>query len=80
MDIILTKLLLIEYETVNSAGVIHQKLDAIREIRKALFQIDFKAEIVPLENANKLSDLLKSLKGFELSSEEIKIVNELVNN
>ena len=80
MDIIQSKLLLIEYETVNSVGVNHQKLDAIREIRKALFQIDFMAETVPLESVNNLSKLLSSLKGNKLNKEELKLVKELVNN
>ncbi len=79
MDIIQTKLLLIEYETVNGVAINHQKLNAIREIRKALFQIDFMAETVPLESVNNLSRLLSSLKGNELNKEELKLVNELVN-
>lgn len=78
MDLIHTKLLLIEYATVNCNDVNRLKLIAIREIRDALFKIDLMAETVPLESVNKLCNLLKSLKGIELSTEEIKVVNELV--
>lgn len=80
MDLIHTKLLLIEYATVNYGKVDHLKLIAIREIRKALFKIDIRAESIPLESVKKLSSLLVSLKGNMLSTEEIKVVNELIKN
>lgn len=80
MDLILTRLLLIEYATVNSEDRNHQKLKAIREIRNILLQIDFMAEIVPLENVNRLVSLLRSLKGKKLTSDELNLVEELVYN
>ncbi len=80
MDLILTRLLLIEYATVNSEGRNHQKLKAIREIRNTLLQIDFMAEIVPLENVKNLINLLSSLKGENLSNEELGLVGELIYN
>lgn len=80
MDLIHTKLLLIEYATVNSKDVNRLKLNAIREIRNTLFKIDIMAEMVPLESASKLSNLLRSLKGIDLSREEVKVLKELVKN
>ncbi len=80
MDLILTRLLLIEYATINSKDRSYQKLKVIREIRNTLLQIDFMSEIVPLENVNKLSSLLTSLKGSRLTRDELSLVEELVNN
>lgn len=80
MDLILTRLLLIEYATINSKDRSYQKLKVIREIRNTLLQIDFMSEIVPLENVNKLSSLLMSLKGSKLTRDELSLVEELVNN
>lgn len=80
MDLILTRLLLIEYATINSKDRSYQKLKVIREIRNTLLQIDFMSEIVPLENVNKLSSLLMSLKGSRLTRDELSLVEELVNN
>ena len=80
MNLILTRLLLIEYATVNSGERNHQKLKAIREIRSTLLQIDFRAEIVPLENIKNLGNLLRSLKGKNLSNDEEMLVKELIYN
>ena len=38
------------------------------------------SEIVPLENVNKLSSLLISLKGSRLTEDELSLVEELVYN
>lgn len=80
MNLILTRLLLIEYATVNSKERNHRKLKAIREIRNTLLQIDFRAEIVPLENIKNLGNLLSSLKGNKLSNDELILVEELIYN
>ena len=80
MDLILTRLLLIEYATINSRDRNYQKLKVIREIRNTLLQVDFMSEIVPLENVNKLSSLLMSLKGSRLTEDELSLVEELVYN
>jgi hypothetical protein len=80
MDLILTRLLLIEYATINSRDRNYQKLKVIREIRNTLLQVDFMSEIVPLENVNKLSSLLMSLKGCRLTEDELSLVEELAYN
>ena len=73
-----TKLLLIEYATVNNHESNHWKLAAIRGVKNLLTQIDFTAETIPLESAKKLKELLSLLKGDLLTNEEIKIAEELV--
>ena len=73
-----TKLLLIEYATINSRERNHWKLAAIRGVKNLLTQIDFTAETIPLESAKKLKELLSSLKGDLLTNEELKIADELV--
>jgi len=76
-----TKLLLIEYATVNDRiAQDHMKLQAIRGIKELLMKIDFKAEVVPTESSSKLKKLLVSLKGSLLTKSEDKLVDELVKN
>lgn len=75
------KLLLLESVTGNDRNIQDQmRLQAIREIKNLLMQIDFNAEVVPTENSNKLKELLVSLKGSQLTKSEDKLVNELVEN
>ena len=73
-----TKLLLIEYSIINESKNNQWKLKTVRLIRDLLAQIDFSAEVVPVENVNKLTGLLTSLKGSDLNHEEKLLVKELV--
>ncbi len=73
-----TKLLLLEYTTINDNANNHWKLAAIRSIRNLLFLVDLNAEIVPINNANKLKELLGSLKGEKLTKDEKSLIEELV--
>ncbi len=74
-----TKLLLLEYTTVNdTTAQNHWKLAAIRSIRNLLLHLDLNAEAVPVNNARSLQNLLSSLKGEDLNAEENKLVEELV--
>jgi len=73
-----TKLLLLEYATINDSDQNHWKLAAIRSIKNLLLQLDLNAEIVPTSNLGKLKSLLISLKGDQLSKEEAKLLEELV--
>jgi len=73
-----TKLLLLEYSVIKSPTVIKWKLKTIRTIRDLIAQIDFNTEMVPVDNVEKLRDLLTSLKGNKLSEDEMKLVKELV--
>ncbi|MCF6308368.1 MAG: hypothetical protein L3J09_10470 [Flavobacteriaceae bacterium] len=73
-----TKLLLLEYATVNDTAQNHWKLAAIRSIKNLLLHLDLNAEVVPVNNASRLQNLLSSLKGEDLNDEENKLVEELV--
>jgi len=74
-----TKLLLIEYAAYNDPiAQDHKKMQAIRGIKELLMKIDFNAEVIPLEDPNKLNILLVSLKGEALTTDESKLINELI--
>ena len=73
-----TKLLIIEYNTVNSPEQNQNKLKSIRGVRNLLMQIDFISETVPMDNIEKLKELLTSLKGEVLTKEESCIAEELI--
>ena len=75
-----TKLLLIEYDTVNNPEQDLLKLKTIRSVRNLLMKIDFISESVPLESVDKLKELLVSLKGDRLTNEESMIAEELIIN
>jgi len=53
------------------------KIVAANSLQELLNQIDFDAEIVQTNNPDKLKDLLISLKGKELSSHEVNIIQEI---
>lgn len=57
-----------------------QKLTAVKTVKELLNQIDHDAEVVPLEDEEKLSTLLVSLKGQELSDGECRLVERLIKN
>ncbi len=73
-----TKLLIIEYNTINNPEQNPIKLKTIRSVRNLLMQIDFISETVPLDNTEKLKELLTSLKGEALNKEESSIAEELI--
>jgi hypothetical protein len=73
-----TKLLLLEYAAVNDGSQNHWKLAAIRNIRNLLLNLDLNAEVVPVNNASSLQNLLSSLKGEELTNEESNLIEEIV--
>jgi len=68
-----------EYDLVNNKGEA-KRLNAVRNIRNLITEIDFKVEVVPLENKDRLVDMLVSLKGEKLSIQEVVIVDELVSS
>ena len=57
-----------------------ERLNAIKSIREILSEIDFTAEVVPVEDENRLIRLLISLKGKPLAQNEIELINEIVKN
>ena len=58
----------------------YRKLDTVRIFKELLNQIDFSAEIVPFEDSKKLTKVLTSLKGKQLSKCESKLIEEIVEN
>lgn len=53
------------------------KISTINSIQELLNEIDFEAEIVQLNDADKLKSLLSSLKGAALTKDEIKIAEQI---
>ena len=56
------------------------KLNAAKNIKSLLAQIDGTAERVPENNYERLKSLLLYLKGYELSSEETEIIKIIANS
>ena len=75
---ILDKLTSIELEVKSSIYRKQSKLVAIKTLQDLLDQIDFSAEVVPMENIEKLSRLLNSLKGRALNEEERELLIRLI--
>ncbi len=75
-----TKLLLLEYVAHNENGQGHAKLEAIKSIKGIISQIDFTAEVVPIDDPERLIKLLVSLKGEQLTGNEIDIIYDISNN
>lgn len=73
------KLLLLEYSIVNTVPLDSKKMDAIKQLKLALQQIDFKSEIIPLSDANRLIKLFQSLSNRNLNELEISIIKTLTN-
>lgn len=73
------KLLLLEYSIVNTVPLDSKKMDAIKQLKLALLQIDFKSEIIPLSDANRLIKLFQSLSNRNLNELEISIIKTLTN-
>ena len=69
---------MIEQGTINDPDQNPLKLKAIEEIKRLFTKIDFNAEVVPMDNASKLKELLVSIKGTPLTKEESELVEELV--
>tara|TARA_B110000879_G_scaffold88589_1_gene121835 strand:- start:150 stop:383 length:234 start_codon:yes stop_codon:yes gene_type:complete len=72
------KLTLIEKIAMTDPKKNHLKLKAIKNAKRLFAQIDFNAELLPIESAFKLKELLIFLKGTQLTYEESKLVEELV--
>ncbi|MBT3871509.1 MAG: hypothetical protein HOF75_02665 [Flavobacteriaceae bacterium] len=72
------KLTLIEKIAMTDPKKNHLKLKAIKNAKRLFAQIDFNAELLPIESAFKLKELLIFLKGTQLTNEESKLVEELV--
>lgn len=69
---------MIEQGTINDPDQNPLKLKAIEEVKRLFTKIDFNAEVVPMDSAGKLKELLVSIKGTPLTKEESELVEELV--
>lgn len=74
---ILEKLMEIEKDALSKINLEQQRLKTAEKFRKMLFDIDFTYELVRMNDAQKLSDLMKSLKKDELNESETRMINEL---
>ena len=57
-----------------------KRINSIHKIKQYLSQIDFEKEDVPLINAVKFKNLLKSLKGAPLDIEEAEVAELILSN
>lgn len=57
-----------------------KNLLAVKNLKELLNQIDHDVEVVPLEDKEKLSTLLVSLKGQALSDIEYRMVERIIKN
>lgn len=72
------KILLIEQEIINNTTDNLGLLEAVNSIKNLLKQIDFKAEVVPLENLKRVCNLFESLKNQPLTNSEKILIKRLV--
>ncbi len=75
---ILEKLAIVELEVKYNIYKEENILDAIKSIREILHQIDFESEVVPMDDIERLSKLLSSLKGTTLNEEESELLNRII--
>ena len=75
---ILDKLSIIELEIRSNIYKEQNKLAAIKSLQNLLDQIDFDVEIVPMEDFEKLSKFLDSLKGNALNEEESELLGRII--
>ena len=73
---ILKKLAQLETELISS----DESLEAVNSIKLLLNEVDFSAELIPLENTEKFKKLLIFIKGSDLAPNEIDIFYKLLQN
>lgn len=78
MMMILDKLLSIESEVKSNIYREHSRLICIKTIQVLLGQIDFDVEVVQLDNLEKLTNLIISLKGRALNKEECELLERII--
>ncbi len=57
-----------------------KNLVAVKKVMELLNQIDHEVEEVPLQDRDRLSRLLVSLKGCELNEEENQLIERIITN
>ncbi len=58
----------------------YNRLNAIDSLLLLFNQIDFSAELVPTKDPEKMITLLTSLKGEDLTEQEVKLVHQIASN
>ena len=76
---ILEKLEKIELEAKSNIDHEYQRIETVRGFKELLNQIDFSSEVIPIEDDERLTKVLTSLKGKQLSKCESKLVEELIS-
>jgi len=77
---ILDKLSRMECEAELESRVVADRVRAIKSLREILSQIDFAVEEIPMGDNDRFLGLLKSLKNGDLSDEEEKLIDEILQN
>ena len=78
LDMIQELLTDIEMEVKYKIYTEQKNLVAVKNLKELLNQIDHEVEVVPLEDKNRLSRLLVSLKGQDLSDVENRMIERIV--
>ncbi len=77
---ILDKLTMAEQTAKENIKISIRRISAAKSIKKLLEQIDFSSEVVPLEDEERLSQLMTTLKGKSLDDAEKELIKELINS
>jgi hypothetical protein len=77
---IIEKLSKIEVTSKYKINSEYRKIETVRIFRELLHEIDFSSEEIPLEDIEKLTELLTFLKGKELNKCETNLIKELIEN
>ena len=75
---IIEKLSKIEVEAKYKINSEYRKIETVKVFKELLNQIDFTAEVVPVEDSERLTKVLTSLKGKQLTGCEAKLVEEII--
>jgi len=75
---ILEKLLKLELEAKFNIENEYQRIETINGFRELLSQIDFSSEIMPIEDRERLTNIMTDLKGKQLTRSEDKLVDEII--
>ena len=78
LEMILEKLSNIEKETEKRIDKAYLRMASIRSLKELLNQVDFSTEFIPMEDPEKLKELLVSLKGKKLSKNERLLAGEMI--
>ena len=78
MMMIMERLTAIEHDVKNRICLEQKSLVAVRTLKELMDQIDHEVEDVPLEDKDRLSRLLVSLKGGALTEEESRLIERII--